>query len=63
MNIDLLVVVLMIVADLVLVLEILYFIIRRNVSNKLIRAAFERNDARFEAISKNARSQDVMQFR
>ena len=51
MSIDIIVVIGMIVADLVLVLEILYFIFRRNVSNQLIRAAFERNEAKFEAIS------------
>ncbi|MBQ6560073.1 MAG: hypothetical protein IJL85_04495 [Erysipelotrichaceae bacterium] len=62
MNIDYVVVFFMIVADLVLVLEILYFIIRRNVSNKLIRAAFERNEAKFEAISKTFAAKTLSRF-
>ena len=62
MNIDYVVVFFMIVADLVLVLEILYFIIRRNVSNKLIRAAFERNETKFEAVSKTFTAKTLSRF-
>ena len=49
MNIDVIVIMGMFLADIVLVLEILYFIFRRTVSNKLIQAAFERNEEKFNA--------------
>ena len=47
MNANLLIVILMIIVDVVLLLEVLYFILRRNASNRLIRAAFENNEAEF----------------
>ncbi|MBR5755675.1 MAG: hypothetical protein IKX97_07665 [Erysipelotrichaceae bacterium] len=42
-----------IIVDIVLVLEILYFIIRRTVINRLIQAAFEKNDVKFDSIAKS----------
>ncbi|MBR4462868.1 MAG: hypothetical protein IKS51_09840 [Erysipelotrichaceae bacterium] len=62
MSFDLLIVIGMIIADLVLVLEILYFIVRRSVSNKLIRAAFENNEAEFEAVSKTLAAKTLSKF-
>ena len=51
MKSDLLILILIVVADAVLLLEILYFILRRNTSNRLIRAAFENNEAEFAKAS------------
>ncbi|MBO4358518.1 MAG: hypothetical protein J5796_01820 [Erysipelotrichaceae bacterium] len=42
-----------IIVDIVLVLEIMYFIIRRTVINRLIQAAFEKNDGKFDSIAKS----------
>ena len=51
MNKDVLVLIGVIVADALLLFELLYFILRRNTSNKLFQAAFQGDDARFEAIA------------
>lgn len=51
MKSDLLILILIVVADAVLLLEILYFILRRSTSNRLIRAAFENNKAEFAKAS------------
>lgn len=51
MKSDLLILILIVVADAVLLLEILYFILRRSTSNRLIRAAFENNEAEFAKAS------------
>ena len=51
MRSDLLILILIIVADAVLLLEIVYFILRRSASNRLIRAAFENNEAEFAKAS------------
>jgi len=51
MNKDVLVLIGVIVADALLLVELLYFILRRNTSNKLFQAAFQGDDARFEAIA------------
>ena len=51
MNTDLLVFIGVIVVDVVLFLEIIYFILRRNTTNKLIQAAFEKNEEKFNKIS------------
>lgn len=41
----------LIITNAVLLIELIYFIIRRNTSNKLIRAAFERNENKYNEIS------------
>lgn len=51
MNIDFLVFIGVIIVDIVLVLEIFYFIIKRSVSNRLIQAAFEKNEEKFDSIA------------
>lgn len=51
MRSDLLILILIIIADAVLLLEIVYFILRRSTSNRLIRAAFENNEAEFTKAS------------
>ena len=51
MNKDVLVLIGVIVADALLLFELLYFILRRNTSNKLFQAAFQGDDARFETIA------------
>lgn len=51
MTSDVLITVLVIIADIVLLAEVIFFIIRRNTSNRLIRAAFENDEARFSKIS------------
>ena len=51
MNKDILVLIGVSIADVVLLAELLYFILRRNTSNKLFQAAFQGDDARFEAIA------------
>lgn len=45
--VDYVVLALLIITNLVLFFEVIYFIVRRNTSNKLIRAAFERNEEKF----------------
>ena len=51
MNTNLLILIGIVVVDVVLFLEIIYFIIRRTVSNKLIQAAFEKNEDKFNKTS------------
>lgn len=62
MNIDVIVIIGMILADLVLVIEILYFIVRRTVSNKLIQAAFERNEEKFNATANTLVARTLSSF-
>lgn len=50
-TVDYVVLALLIITNLVLFLEVIYFIIRRNTTNKLIRAAFERNEEKFDKTS------------
>ena len=51
MNTNLLILIGIVVVDVVLFIEIIYFIIRRTVSNKLIQAAFEKNEDKFNKTS------------
>ncbi len=51
MSTNLILLILMIIADLVLFIEVLYFIFRRNISNKLIQAAFEGNTEKYDKLS------------
>ena len=51
MNKDILVLIGVIIADVVLLVELLYFILRRNTSNKLFQAAFQGDDEWFASIA------------
>ena len=62
MNKDLLVLIGVITADAVLLIELLYFIFRRTVSNKLIQTAFEGNEAKFEATRKTLIAKTLSDF-
>ena len=59
---DLLILILVILADIVLVIEVLYFIIRRNTSNKLIQAAFENDENKFEKVSASLGAKTLSDF-
>ena len=50
-GIDLIVFIGIIVADIILFLEVIYFVVRRTTSNRLIQAAFEKNETKFNEIS------------
>ena len=61
-NIDYIVLAALILTNLVLLLEVLYFIIRRNTTNKLIQAAFEKNEDKFNKISDSFFGKFVSKF-
>lgn len=61
-NIDYIVLAALILTNLVLLLEVLYFIIRRNTTNKLIQAAFEKNEDKFNSISDSFFGKFVSKF-
>lgn len=62
MNVDLLVLIGVIIADAVLLIELLYFICRKAVSNRLIRAAFDGKEEEFEAVSKTFIAKTLSRF-
>ena len=62
MNLDLIVLIGVILADVILLLELLYFIFRRTVSNKLIQTAFEGNEEKFDAIRKTVIAKTLNDF-
>ncbi|MBQ9425810.1 MAG: hypothetical protein IJU42_07710 [Erysipelotrichaceae bacterium] len=59
---DLLVFIGVVLADIVLLAELLFFICRRSVSNKLIQAAFEGDEEQFEAIRKTVVAKTLNDF-
>ena len=62
MNRDVLVLIGVIIADAVLLFELLYFILRRNTSNKLFQAAFQGDNERFESVSGSLGGKTLSRF-
>lgn len=59
---DKLVVVILVIVYAVLIIELLYIIIRKNAMNKLISALFERNEDKFDKISKSLFAKTLSKF-
>ena len=59
---NIVIVVIMIIVDIALLLEILYFILRKSVINRLIRAAFENDDEHFNALCNSLFGKIVSEF-
>lgn len=62
MNSNILILIGIIIVDIVLFFEIIYFLIRRTISNKLIQAAFEKNDAKYESTANSLLGKFVSKF-
>lgn len=62
MNTGLLVVIGVIIADLILLLEIIFLFVRRGVSNKMISALFERKEEEFEKLSHSFSAKFLTKF-
>ena len=62
MSADIIVLVLVIIVDIGLVLELLYFILKRNASNKLIAAAFENDEEAFEKAASSLSAKTLSSF-
>ncbi len=62
MSADLILLIVVILVDIGLVLETLFFIVRRNVSNSLIRAAFENDEEMFEKTSASLAARTLSDF-
>ena len=62
MSADIIVLIFVILVDIGLVIELLYFILKRNASNKLIAAAFENDEEAFEKAASSLSTKTLSAF-
>ncbi|MBQ1899491.1 MAG: hypothetical protein II153_01160, partial [Erysipelotrichaceae bacterium] len=62
MSADIIVLIFVILVDIGLVIELLYFILKRNASNKLIAAAFENDEEAFEKAASSLSAKTLSAF-
>ena len=62
MSADIIVLIFVILVDIGLVIELLYFILKRNASNKLIAAAFENDEGAFEKAASSLSTKTLSAF-